>query len=186
MRKVVVPAHAIRSPEPRRRPIVPTTSIVSRLRRPAAPLLLLSALFVAAGGVIHLREWLDIYRDVPASLPGADVVRLGFLINAAVSAGIAVALLGAVFLGRRASAAIVAGAALFEAASLATLVWSRRGSVFGWTETGWSRGATQTGRVEIGALVVLAALIVLREPSDDGNAVAPDTANDLASRVPAS
>lgn len=60
--------------------------IVSKLCRPAAPLLLLSGVFVAAGGFVHLREWLVTYRHVPTSLPGAEVVRIGFVINAAVSA----------------------------------------------------------------------------------------------------
>lgn len=145
----------------RRREVVPTTSIVSKLRRPAAPLLLLSAVFVAASGAVHLREWLGIYRDIPDALPGADVVRIGFLVNAAASTVLAVALLAAVFAGRRVAASIVAATALFEAVSLATLIQSRRGTVFGWMESGWSRGATQTRSVEIGALMVLAAVAAL-------------------------
>jgi hypothetical protein len=148
---------------------VPRSSIVSKLRRPAAPLLLLSAVFVAAGGFVHLREWLDTYRHVPTSLPGAEVVRIGFVINAAVSAVLVLALVDAVFASRRVAALFVAATVLFEAASLATLIQTRRGSVLGWMETGWSRGATQSRAVEIGALVALSAAAALltfarREP----------------------
>ena len=45
-------------------------------------LIVVAAVFVAAEG-IHLREWLDTYRHVPASVPGAAVVRVGFPVNAA-------------------------------------------------------------------------------------------------------
>jgi uncharacterized membrane protein YedE/YeeE len=162
---------------------VPTTSIVSKLRRPATPLLVISALFVAAGGVVHLREWLDIYRHVPASLPGADVVRVGFVLNAGASAVLALALFAAVVAGRRVVALVVA-AAVFEAASLATLIQTRRGTVFGWMEAGWSRGATQTRAVEIGALVALtatAAIIVMARRSDTEPAT--ETAKVLAGGV---
>ena len=152
-----------------RRPVVPSSSIVSKLRRPATPLLLLSTVFVAAGGFVHLREWLDTYRHVPSSLPGAEVVRLGFVINAAASAVLVVALAAAVIASRRVAVWFVATTVLFEAASLATLIQTRRGSVLGWMETGWSRGASQSRAVEIGALVALSAaaallLFVRREP----------------------
>jgi len=148
---------------------VPSSSIVPKLRRPAALLLLLSAVFVAGGGFVHLREWLETYRHVPTSLPGAAVVRVGFVINAAASAVLVVALVAAVFARRRVAVLFVASTALFEAASLATLIQTRRGSVLGWMETGWSRGATQSRAVEIGALVALGAAAALltfarREP----------------------
>jgi hypothetical protein len=89
-------------------------------------------------------------------VPGADVVRVGFPINAVASAVLAVSLVGAVFMGHRVAGAIVAMSALFESGSLAALVWTRRATVFGWTESGWSRGAVQTRSAEIAALVVLA------------------------------
>lgn len=145
--------------------------MVSKLRRPGAPLLALAGAFVAAGGVVHLREWLDTYRHIPASLPGADVVRIGFLINVAVSAILVLALLAAVFAGRRVATVVIGTAALFEAASLATLIQTRRAAVLGWMEGGWSRGATQTRAVEIGALILLAAaagtVIMVRRTSEE-------------------
>jgi hypothetical protein len=124
-------------------------------------MLLLAAAFVAAGGAVHLREWLDIYRHVPASLPGAAVVRIGFPLNALGSLLFAGALVAAVFTTRRIALAIGAANVGFQAASLGALISSRTGTVFGWMETGWSRGASQTRAVEIGALVVLGAAMAL-------------------------
>jgi hypothetical protein len=134
---------------------------MSKLRRPATPLLLLSVLFVVVGGAVHLREWLETYRHVPVTIPGAAVVRVGFVANAAISALLAVALVGTAFVSRRLGAMVVAAAVLFEASSLGTLIQTRRGSVFGWTEPGWSRAASQTLAIEIGALVVLAAVVAV-------------------------
>jgi hypothetical protein len=131
---------------------------VARLRSPAVPLSILSAAFVAAGGFVHLRDWLETYRHVPASAPGSEVVRIGFLISAGVSAALAVGLAGVVFAGRRLAGLVIASAALFQVVSLGTLIQTRRGSVLGWMERGWSVGATQARAVEIGALVALTAL----------------------------
>lgn len=126
--------------------------------RHGAPLMLAAAAFVAAGGYVHLREWLDVYRDVPAAAAGAAVVRIGFPVSAAVSAIVVVALLATAFRGRRVRTIVVAGAALFQAGSLAALVVSRTGSLLGWAEPVWTRGADQARAVEIGALAVLAAI----------------------------
>jgi hypothetical protein len=136
-------------------------SIPAILRRPATPLLVLGAVFVAAGGMVHLREWLDIYREVPASLPGAAVVRIGFPANAVASLVIAGSLLVAVFATRRIARGVALAGLAFQAASFAALIASRTGTVFGWMETGWSRGANQTRAVEIGAMVSLAAATAL-------------------------
>jgi hypothetical protein len=153
-----VDVHVVRT---RRRPVVPIATIVSKLNRPRAPLLLLGSVFVAAGGLVHLREWSETYRHVPLSLPGAQVVRVGFLVNTGASAVLVVALVFAVLAGRRHAAIVVAVAALAETASLATLIQSRRGSVLGWMERGWSPGATESLAVEIGALVMLSAAAAL-------------------------
>jgi hypothetical protein len=124
--------------------------------------LLVAAAFVGAGGFIHLREWLDTYRNVPASVPGADVVRIGFPVNAGLSAVIVVALVVAAFAASRAMIALVAVAAVvFQAGSLATLILSRTGSVLGWSEPIWSPAANQTRAVELGAIVALAGTLVL-------------------------
>jgi hypothetical protein len=124
-------------------------------------MLAVAAMFVVAGGFVHLREWLEIYRDVPAQVPGSLVVRLGFPLNAAASAVIAAAL--AVCAARRVRFApqVVVAAVLFQATSLAALIATRTGSLFGWMETGWTVGASQTRAVEIGALVALAAVALL-------------------------
>jgi len=130
------------------------------MRRTTTPLLLASAMFVAAGGFVHLREWLDSYRDVPAAAPGSAVVRLGFPVNAGLSLLVAAALVLTAFRLRRLAPYVVAGAVAFQAGALATLVVSRTGSLWGWAEPVWTLGADQTRAVEIGALVMLAFVAV--------------------------
>ena len=131
------------------------------MRRRTTPLILAAAVFVTAGGFVHLREWLDNYRDVPAAVAGSEVVRIGFLVNAGISFLLAAALLGTVFILRRTSPYLVAAALLFEAGSLAALIVSRVGSLLGWMEPVWTRGADQTRAVEIGALLVLAGIVAI-------------------------
>ena len=101
------------------------------MRRRTTPLLLVAAVFVAAGGYIHLRDWIEIYRSVPFSVAGAGVVRLGFPINAAVSVVLALALVVTVFRWRRFTPMVVGATLAFQAASLAALIVSRTGSLAG-------------------------------------------------------
>jgi hypothetical protein len=136
----------------------PARNATARL---TAPLMLSAALFTAAGGYIHLREWLDTYRHVPAGVPGSAVVRIGFPINVAVSFVLAAALLATTYRLHRLASLAVGATILFEAASLASLIISRTGSLFGWTEPVWTNGADQTRAVEIGALLCLAAVSVI-------------------------
>jgi len=131
------------------------------MRRFTTPLVLVSAAFVAAGGYIHLREWLDTYRDVPSEAPGAFVVRVGFPLNAASSLLLAAALVATLFAARRLQPVVIASAFLFQAASLAVLIRTRTGTVLGWTEPSWTAGASQTRAVEIAALVCLGAAALL-------------------------
>jgi hypothetical protein len=139
------------------------------------PLVFAAASLVAAGGFIHLREWLDTYRHVPSSVPGSAVVRVGFPLSAGLSLLVAIALL-ITLVRRRWLAPFVVGAAIvFEASSLMTLMLSRTGDVFGWTEPVWTHGANQTRAVEIGAIAVLAALIAVGRlgAGDEGAGVEP-------------
>ena len=122
-------------------------------------LIMTAAAFVATGGFIHLREWLDTYRNVPASVPGAAVVRIGFPVNAAVSLVLAIALLASVWRWQSSLTIVAASAFAFEAASLASLILSRTGSVLGWKEPVWTDGANQARLVEIVALVALAGFL---------------------------
>ena len=131
------------------------------LQRRTTPLVVAAAAFVAAGGFIHLREWLDTYRDVPASVPGAAVVRVGFPINAGLSLLLAVALIVSMGTLRRFAPVVVAAAAIFEAGALGTLILSRTSTVAGWMEPVWTKGANQTRAVEIGAIGALAAVIAI-------------------------
>lgn len=126
-----------------------------------APLVALAGVFVAAGGYIHLREWLDTYRDVPASVPGSEVVTIGFPVNVATSIVAVIALAVALLWKTEWLRLVVTGVAVFQAASLAVLVQTRNGSFLGWTEPTWTPGAEQTLAVEIGALVALAAVVAM-------------------------
>ena len=131
--------------------------------RPVAPTALLlatAATYVAAGGFVHLREWLETYRDVPAAAAGSAVVRIGFPLNAATSLVIAAALAFCAWRTSRFTPYVVAGAVVFQVGSLAALIATRTGSLFGWSEPIWTVGANQTVAVEIGALLSLAAVAV--------------------------
>jgi hypothetical protein len=133
-------------------------------------MLLAGAVFTAAGGYIHLREWIETYREVPASAPGAAVVRIGFPVNAGVSLVLAVGLALVATLLPRLVAPVVVASILFQAGSIAVLIGTRVGTVLGWTEPVWTPAADQTRAVEIGALLALGAASVLlrasrREPS---------------------
>ena len=114
-----------------------------------------------AGGYFHLRDWMDLYRHLPSEIPGSAVVRIGFPINVALSAAAAVGLLVSGFAFRALLPYAVGGAIAFQVGSLAALIQSRTGTLFGWSELGWTGSAGQTRAAEIGALAVLGVLMVL-------------------------
>ena len=126
--------------------------------RPTTLMALMSSMFIAAGGFIHLTEWRDLYRHVPADSPGADVVRLGFPINTAASLVLVISLLLAIRHRSRLTSPVILPAVAFQAASLAMLIATRVGTVFGWTEPSWTPGAEQSRAVEIAAIVALLVL----------------------------
>ena len=124
-----------------------------------------AAAFALAGGWVHLREWLDGYRDVPASAPGSAVVRLGFPVSAALAVLLTLALLASLRASRRLRWSVLGAAAVFEVASLVAVVLTRQGTLFGWTEPQWTLGAEQTALAAAGSLVGLvatAAIVALR------------------------
>ncbi|HEV2811332.1 MAG TPA: hypothetical protein VGV93_13160 [Acidimicrobiales bacterium] len=131
------------------------------MHRRTTPLLLVAAVFVAAGGFVHLRDWLEIYRSVPSSVAGAAVVRVGFPVNVGVSVVLAVALVITVFRWRRFIPVVVGATLVFQAASLAALIVSRTGSLAGWMEPVWTVGANQSRAVEIGAMAALTAVVAI-------------------------
>ncbi len=147
-----------------------------RTSRATTPLVLAAAAFTLANGWIHWREWVDTYRDLPSGLPGAWTVRIGFPVLTGLCLAVA-ALLGVAL--RRPSLLRPAAAAtgLLAAGSLATLLVSRYGSLFGWREPVWSPGAEQTLAVEIGALVCVAAVAVL-DVATDGRRARPAATSD--------
>ena len=124
-------------------------------------LLTVGAVLVAAGGVVHLREWLEIYRHVPAAAEGSVVVRVGFPINTAASLLVATALGVCAWRRSRFTPQVVVTAVLLQVGSLAALIASRTGSFLGWSEPSWTAGAKQAGAIEIGAVISLAAVAVI-------------------------
>ncbi len=134
-------------------------------KRALSPLLLAIAALVAAGGYVHLREWLGSYRSLPSAVPGAAVVKAGFPITAAVSAVLAIVLIALALRWQdwnRTTAVVLGVTAVFQAVSLAVLILSRTDSVLGWSEPAWTRGADQIRAVEVGALICLAQVFGLR------------------------
>ena len=103
-----------------------------------SPLVAVAALFVLAGGFIHLREWLDTYRDLPAAVPGRAVVQIGFPINAATRSPPLSPSWSPLVWKTDWLRLVVAGVALFQIGSLAALVISRNGTLLGWTEPVWT------------------------------------------------
>ena len=132
-----------------------------RRTRPLTLVVAMAALFITAGGFVHLTEWLDLYRHVPANSPGADVVRLGFPLDAAASLILAIALPLVIWHRSRLTRPVIFAAIAFQAASLAMLIATRVGTVFGWTEPTWTPGAEQSRALEAAALVALLALAAL-------------------------
>ena len=71
-----------------------------------------------------------------------------------------IALAVALMASRRASVALAG--ILFAAGSLAALLLSRTVGVFGFTEAIWTTQATKTLAVEVGAIVALAAALMMQ------------------------
>jgi hypothetical protein len=86
------------------------------------------------------------------------LVRIGFPVTAGLSALVAFALLACALRPWRRERVVLAASAAFQAGSLVTLILTRTGSVLGWAEPVWTRGADQTRAVEVGALLCLAAV----------------------------
>lgn len=124
-------------------------------------------MYVAAGGFVHLREWSDTYRDVPASAPGALVVRIGFPLNAAASVLLVVALAVVVWRRSRLTQPVILATIALQVASLGVLIGTRVDSVLGWSEPVWTIAADQTRAVEIAAIVTL-LLLAASHRRDDG------------------
>ena len=123
---------------------------------PVAIALVIAAVAVLAGGAVHLHDWVVTYRHIPSTIPGWAVVRVGFAVNAAVSIVLASGLAACAYRVWRFTPVVMLAAFGFQAASLASLIISRTGSVFGWSEMLWTAAANRTRAVEVVALVALA------------------------------
>lgn len=122
-----------------------------------------AAVFVSAGGLVHLQLWRSGYRGIPYVGPL-------FVADVAASAVLALLVALLVVVGRRRGAArlvravAVAGIA-FSLSSLAALVMSRTVGVLGFTEPEWTNQAIRATTAEIGAVVAFAVLLVAsRQP----------------------
>jgi len=129
------------------------TAVSTRWSTSQRPLTLVAAALVLAGGIWHLKLWDDRYRDLPDQIPGVEVVKLGFPVNAAVSVVLAGLLLVA---GGR--LAVLAAAMALEAGSIFALVDARTTVVLGWEDKTWDDDAVGILVLEAVALALLAFL----------------------------
>ena len=110
---------------------------------------LAAATFILAGGYIHFDLWRDGYRAITYIGPL-------FVANAVVSAALVLALLV------RPDARVALAGVAFSVGSLIALVLSRTTGLLGFTERGWSDMAVQATTAEIGAVVAIALVMVVR------------------------
>ncbi len=113
----------------------------------------LACLAVLAAGLLHLQIWNSTYRlssDLPSSIPGAWVVKVGFPAHAAVSVILVVLLL---FVRRQ---ILWIGAVLVELGSIGALVVSHQWSLFGWQDHLWDTKSKEVVVVEVIAVIALA------------------------------
>ena len=109
----------------------------------------IAAVLVLAGGAVHLDLWRGGYKGIPYIGPL-------FLVNVISSVAVATALVL-----RRGRFVVIAGAGL-AAGSLAGLVMSRTVGLLGFMEAGWTVEAMRTVAAEVGTLVSLGLLVVIR------------------------
>lgn len=88
-------------------------------------------------------------------------MRVGFPVTAGMALALAVGLVATMWVARRFAPHVAGAAIAFNVVSLGTLIATRTGSVFGWTEPVWTPAADQIRAVEVGALVALAASVLV-------------------------
>lgn len=110
------------------------------------------AVLTASMGWIHLRLWIDGYRDIPT-------IGALFLLNALSAGALAAALLA---VSTRYVAAVAAVGALFHIGTLAALVLSLTTGLFGFTESPAAPLLRTTFLVGSAGFLVLAALTLER------------------------
>lgn len=120
----------------------------------------LAVLFALANAVVHLREWLQTYLELPDQIPGVWVVKIGFPVQIVLAVVLAGALVFALWRRPRLLWPVAVANVLFELGSIGALLVSRYASLFGWTERTWSGGPTQALVVEIAAALAAVGVIV--------------------------
>ena len=115
---------------------------------------LLAAVLLLAGGAIHLDLWRGGYEGIPYIGPL-------FLANVIASVIVAAALII-----RGGSLVLLAGVGL-AVASLAALVMSRTVGLLGFMDPGWTVDAMGALAAEVGSLVTIGLVVVIRGHSDD-------------------
>jgi hypothetical protein len=111
-----------------------------------------AALAILAAGAVHLYLFAG-----PDDFRGIHVIGPLFLLN-----GISAAAIGVALLVTDASVVALAGIG-YSAASLTAFVISTTNGLFGWTESWVGTSQVVAGFTELGALVILVALLALRD-----------------------
>ncbi len=109
----------------------------------------IAAVAFLAGGAVHLDLWRGGYEGIPYVGPL-------FLANVVASVAVASALLV------RCNRVVVLAGVGLAVGSLTALVMSRTVGLFGFMEPGWTADAMRTVAAEVGAIVTLALLVVIR------------------------
>lgn len=131
------------------------SAVFSRARLTVPALMVAGGVLVLESAFIHLRLWQDGYRSIP-------VIGVLFLLQAI--AGVAI---GAAVIGFRRAVVALAGAS-YLLASIAGLMVSLQGRLFGFRETLLAPYTSLSLAVEIAGVVVLAACAALARHGGGG------------------
>ena len=116
---------------------------MERLTRIAA------ASLIVGGGVVHYRLWRDGYR-------GIDVIGPLFVANVVLSSVLALAVVV------RGSRTVALAGIPFSLGTIVSLILSRTTGLFGFVERAWTPDAVRATTAEIGSVVALALVLLVR------------------------
>jgi hypothetical protein len=126
----------------------------------ASRLRTLCAFLIAISGGIHLRLYLDGYRDIHLdNFAGVDISR-AFLLNALVAGGLAVFLIAFAATPRLATIGELAGIA-YGAGALAAYAATRTVGLLGFEDSSWSTEARVAKFAELLLVILLTAALVI-------------------------
>lgn len=108
-----------------------------------------AALFLLVGGLVHLDLWLGGYRGIPYIGPL-------FFINAVTSVMIALALVA------RSDRRVILPAMAIASGSLVAFALSRTVGLLGFMEAAWTPAGLRTIAAEIGTIVAIALIVLVK------------------------